>query len=109
MLAAEAAYDAVVGDDADATVANTGEIDAAEAPLDVTAYDEALHGSWVAAELKKVRNVHAAFHWGLLPGMVYAGFSTFISNGNEPWTLKNAVRDSAKTKAANLFEPIECV
>lgn len=56
---------------------------------EITEYESKLMNSWIKDELYEVRNVHAAFaKWGLLPGLAYAGASTFIFGGKEPWTLK---------------------
>jgi electron-transferring-flavoprotein dehydrogenase len=70
MLAAEAAYDALAADAAVPTVAEAGEIADADAVQTLDAYERGLHDSWVAAELKVVRNCHAAFHYGVVPGML---------------------------------------
>ena len=43
-------------------------------------YESVLHSSWVADELKVVRNSHASFRWGLLPGMLHTAFSCFVSS-----------------------------
>ncbi|ETV65262.1 hypothetical protein H257_17980 [Aphanomyces astaci] len=91
MLAAEAAY---------AALTSTG----LEA---VAVYETAIQDSWVYEELKKVRNTHQSFHWGALPGVLYSGLSAFILNGLEPWTLGNDKPDSAKTKPAKDFMPID--
>ena len=48
-----------------------------------------MESSWVYDELEQVRNCHAAFHWGLLPGLAYAGLACHILRGKEPWTLSN--------------------
>ncbi|KAG0617711.1 hypothetical protein M758_4G009400 [Ceratodon purpureus] len=57
MLAAEAAFQAL------------GE---SEQPS-MEAYWAALQQSWVWQELRSVRNIRPAFHYGLLPGMAHAG------------------------------------
>ncbi|KDO29821.1 hypothetical protein SPRG_04927 [Saprolegnia parasitica CBS 223.65] len=106
MLAAEAAYEALTKDGAE-PVATTGEIDATEGAADLSSYEGAVESSWIADELKKVRNCHQAFHWGTLPGLIYSGLSTFILNGKEPWTIPTTTVDSAKTKPAKECTPIE--
>ena len=53
-------------------------------------------------ELKEVRNCHAAFHWGTLPGMAYVAASTMFLKGKEPWTLANPNTDSEKTGMVTL-------
>jgi electron-transferring-flavoprotein dehydrogenase len=39
--------------------------------------------------------------------MVQTGLSCFITQGKEPWTLKNNIPDSAKTQPAESFTKIE--
>jgi electron-transferring-flavoprotein dehydrogenase len=67
MLAAEAVVDSFSS--------NGG----AERGVQVEAYEDAIYNSWIAAELREVRNSHASFKWGVLPGMVHTAFSCFIS------------------------------
>jgi electron-transferring-flavoprotein dehydrogenase len=62
--------------------------------------------SWIADELRGIRNTHASFHWGTLAGLIYTAFSCFISKGNEPWTLHNTISDSKKTNLASKCKPI---
>lgn len=106
MLAAEATYAALTATDAE-PVSSTGEINAEEPAADISSYEDALESSWVADELKAVRNVHAAFHNGTLPGLLYAGLNAFVLKGKEPWTIDNKLPDSAKTRPAKDFAPIE--
>lgn len=81
MLAAESAYEALFG----------------ENPLEdgqaaqLTSYEENIKNSWVYDELYAVRNCKPAFHGplGLIGGVLHSGFSTMISKGKEPWTLKH--------------------
>lgn len=63
--------------------------------------------SWVYKELAEVRNCHAAFHWGTVPGMIYTWLSSMFMKGKESWTLDNAVPDSAKTGLANDHKEIK--
>jgi electron-transferring-flavoprotein dehydrogenase len=102
MLAAEALFPELTKEGV-VTVADGGEdafaSESAEVPT-VTSYEAALRESWIADELKAVRNVHASFKWGTFAGMVYSWFSTAISRGREPWTLSNSTPDSAKTLPA---------
>lgn len=58
-------------------------------------------------ELKQVRNVHAGFAQGVAPGLAYAGLATHVLKGREPWTFHNTRPDSAKTREAAAFSPIE--
>ena len=76
MLAAEAAFEAI---------ANDRSSDVLEA------YPTALHGSWVAKELKVVRNAQPAVaHWGGFAGTLYAGLDMWLNylKIGVPWTLK---------------------
>jgi len=50
-------------------------------------YPDRLRQSWVWPELKAVRNVRPAFHWGLWAGLAYSGLSLFLLRGREPWTF----------------------
>ena len=72
MVAAEAAFDALK--------------DGAEAP-ELTAYPERLKRSWLWDELRGVRNIRPAFHWGLWPGVAYSALDTYVLRGHAPWTL----------------------
>jgi len=80
-------------------VAETFEIPDVPA-MEVTSYQTAVEESWVMEELKEVRNCHASFHWGTVPGMIYTGISTLFLKGREPWSLRNDSPDSAKTGVA---------
>jgi electron-transferring-flavoprotein dehydrogenase len=105
MVAGEAIYDALQANGA-TPVFETYEIP--EGPAEeVSAYATAMEGSWVYDELKEVRNCHASFHWGTLPGMIYTALATFFTKGKEPWTLPNAVKDSNKTGLAAEAKPID--
>jgi len=75
--------------------------------IEIPEYETNLRKSWIADELKEVRNTHAAFHNGVLAGMTHTAMSCFITGGIEPWTLKNSVADSAKTGLAKDFEEID--
>lgn len=93
---------------ADKTVAALGSCDAIdEKPIEVPRYESELMNSWVAKELKEVRNTHAAFHYGLWAGMVYTAASCFITKGAEPWSFKVSQKDCSRTKPANECTPIE--
>ena len=52
-------------------------------------YPTRLKGSWVASELRKVRNVRPGFRWGLWPGLINAALETYIFRGKAPWTLRH--------------------
>ncbi|DAZ97963.1 TPA: LOW QUALITY PROTEIN: hypothetical protein N0F65_006388 [Lagenidium giganteum] len=106
MLAAEATYEALTKNGAE-PVSTTGEINPEEATADISSYEDAVESSWIAEELKRVRNCHASFHYGMLPGVLYSGLSTFLLKGKEPWTIPNTKPDSAKTRPAKDFKPID--
>ncbi len=76
MIAAEAAFQAIVdGRSSDV----------------LEAYPPALHKSWVAQELHKVRNAQPAVaHWGATAGTLYAGLDLWLNQLGigVPWTLK---------------------
>jgi electron-transferring-flavoprotein dehydrogenase len=76
MLAAEAAFEAISADRSGDTL---------------DAYPSALHKSWVAKELKGVRNAQPAVaHWGGTMGTLYAGLDLWLNQlgVGVPWTLK---------------------
>lgn len=106
MLAAEAAYEALTATGA-TPVAETAEIDTEEQAVEISSYGAAVENSWVAEELKAVRNVHAGFHKGFLPGLLHAGIATHVLRGKEPWTISNTEIDANKTRPAKDFSPIE--
>jgi electron-transferring-flavoprotein dehydrogenase len=77
MLAAEAAFDAIA---------------AGRSGDRLDAYPVALRESWVAKELKLVRNAQPAVaHWGGTLGTLYAGLDMWLGylGIGLPWTLKN--------------------
>ena len=93
MLAADAAFDAL---------SSGAEVESSEQPVDVSAYEKTFEDSWVAKELKEVRNVRPSFHnplgnWG---GMAYSGLDTLILKGRTPWTFHHPKEDYASTKKA---------
>ena len=76
MLAAEAAFEAIAAD-------RSGDV--------LDSYPAALRKSWVAKELKKVRNAQPAVaHWGGTAGTLYAGLDMWLNQLGigVPWTLK---------------------
>ena len=91
MVAAEAAFDALK--------------DSAEAP-ELTAYPERLEKSWLWDELRSVRNIRPAFHWGLWPAMAYSALDTYLLRGKAPWTLAHKA-DHTTLKSAADAKPIE--
>lgn len=91
----------------DEPVAETFEIAAEEERLEPRDVQERFERSWLHEELYRVRNCHAAFHFGLLPGMAHTALSTFVTGGREPWTLRNEVSDADKTEPASKHRPID--
>jgi len=85
MTAAEAAFEALSGEDQ---------------PAELTAYPDKLKNTWVWAELKKVRNIRPSFRWGLWAGMVYSALETYLFFGRAPWTLANHADHDQMQKAA---------
>ncbi len=86
MLAAEAAFEAIGGDRA-------GDV--------LDSYAEAFDRSWVAKELKKVRNFRPSFTRGLLIGTLYGGFELKILRGLVPWTFHHRHADHTSLKNAS--------
>jgi electron-transferring-flavoprotein dehydrogenase len=92
MLAAEAAFDALMGGDG---------------PAELTAYAEAFENSWVYNELKQARNVRPAFKWGLWAATLYTGIDQVLLRGRAPWTLSHGHMDHETLKKAVDCTPIE--
>ncbi len=93
MLAAEAAFDAI---------ANNRSADVLET------YEPALRSSWVAKELKTVRNAQPAVaHWGGAIGTLYAGLDMWLNylGIGVPWTLKHQA-DHTKLRPKDEVKPI---
>jgi electron-transferring-flavoprotein dehydrogenase len=95
MLAAEAAYPALVDTDASS--------------IFLYGYEDALRESWVWKELKQVRNMRPSFHTplGIYGGIMYSGLEAFIFRGLVPWTLNHKGPDYAATKPADQCKKIE--
>lgn len=72
---------------------------------EVAAYEVALKKSWLWQELKEVRNIRPAFHWGLVLGMLYSALDCVILRGKAPWTLRNHA-DHTQLKKAKDAKPI---
>ena len=95
MLAAEAAFEAI-------------EADRASDRLD--AYPTALKSSWVAKELKLVRNVQPAVaRWGGFGGTLYAGLDMWLGQLglSLPWTLRHRHADNETLRRKNAVRPID--
>jgi electron-transferring-flavoprotein dehydrogenase len=68
-------------------------------------FDQALRESWIGQDLYKVRNIRPGFHKGLIPGLINAGFETYITRGKSPWTLRHLL-DNATLQKRGQFKPI---
>jgi electron-transferring-flavoprotein dehydrogenase len=92
MLAAEAAFDAVV---------------AGRQHDELTAYPEAFEASWLHTELNKDRNFKNWFKHGLTVATLMNGFEQFVLRGRMPWTLRRNKPDHAYLKPAAECTPID--
>ncbi|BGP48265.1 hypothetical protein JCM10450v2_004137 [Rhodotorula kratochvilovae] len=104
MLAAEAAFSAITSYNA-----SSPEEFLPSSPLDVSSYESAFESSWIAQELKEVRNLRPSFHsklgnWG---GMAYSGVDSLLLKGRVPWTFHHPSEDWKATRPAKEFTPIE--
>jgi electron-transferring-flavoprotein dehydrogenase len=95
MLAAEAAYPALVDTDASS--------------IFLYGYEDALRESWIWKELKQVRNMRPSFHTplGIYGGILYSGLEAFVLRGLEPWTFSHKGTDAAATRTADQCPKIE--
>ena len=91
MLAAEAAFDAIV---------------AGRQHDELSAYPEAFEASWLFKELNKSRNFKTWFKKGLTVGILMNGLEQFALKGNMPWTLRRDKPDHAYLKPAAECQPI---
>jgi electron-transferring-flavoprotein dehydrogenase len=71
----------------------------------VTDYPLRLKSSWLWSELRGVRNIRPAFHWGFWLGLAYTAVDTFLLRGRAPWTLRNHA-DHDQLLPASRFVPI---
>jgi electron-transferring-flavoprotein dehydrogenase len=92
MLAAEAAYEAVI---------------AGRAQDELSAYPEAFEKSWLYTELNKSRNFKSWFKYGLRVGTLMNGLEQFGLGGNMPWTIRRDKPDHEYLKPAAECQPIE--
>ena len=67
---------------------------------EVTGYPERLRASWLWEELKRVRNVKPAFHWGLIPALAYSALDTVLLRGKAPWTIHHRPDHTTLRKAS---------
>ncbi len=91
MLAAEAAYEAVV---------------AGRQHDELSAYPKAFEASWLHTELNKDRNFKNWFKYGLTTATLMNGFEQFVLRGHIPWTLHRDKPDHAYLKPAAQCKPI---
>jgi electron-transferring-flavoprotein dehydrogenase len=94
MLAAEAAWAALAGDDGGSVF--------------LYEYEDALRRSSIWKELKEVRNMRPSFQTplGIYGGLLYSGLEAFVLRGMAPWTLRHHADHSA-TKPADQVKKIE--
>jgi electron-transferring-flavoprotein dehydrogenase len=95
MLAAEAAFEAIAAD-------RSGD------RLD--SYPKALRSSWIAKELKLVRNSQPAVaRWGGFAGTLYAGLDMWLGQVglSVPWTLRHRHGDNETLKPRDQVLPID--
>uniref|UniRef100_A0A0K3CKC2 electron-transferring-flavoprotein dehydrogenase n=2 Tax=Rhodotorula toruloides TaxID=5286 RepID=A0A0K3CKC2_RHOTO len=102
MLAAEAAFNAI-------TSSRASESDSSETALDVSEYEKLFEESWVAKELKEVRNLRPSFHTSLgnFGGIIYSGIDSLLLKGRVPWTFHHPEEDYAATLPARQFKEID--
>lgn len=97
MLAAEAAFDALVG--------------GSEGEVELTSYEEGFKNSWIHKDLYKVRNARPALaKFGAKWGTLYAGFDMWMNTlglGFLMPTLKHPHKDNEATKKASECKPID--
>jgi len=94
MLAAERAFQSIQDNDVDS----------------LAKFNRDIQDSWIAAELKAVRNIRPGFQKGLWLGLANAGLVSYITRGKEPWTLRNhadnlALKPAAKSTPINYPAP----
>ena len=92
MLAAQAAYDAIV---------------AGRSADELSAYPEAFEASWLHTELNKARNFKQWFKKGRNVGTLMNGFEQFVLRGHIPWTIHRDKPDHVNLKPAAQCAPID--
>jgi electron-transferring-flavoprotein dehydrogenase len=70
------------------------------------AYPQKLKSSWLWDDLYRVRNIRPALRFGLLPGLAYSAFDTYILRGRAPWTFHHKTPDHAMLKQASQCKEI---
>ena len=98
MLAAEAAFDALVA--------------GSEGEVELTSYQEAFKNSWIYKDLHRVRNVRPALSkFGVTLGTLYSGLDMWLNNIGlgflMPWTFAHGHKDNEATKKAANAKPID--
>jgi electron-transferring-flavoprotein dehydrogenase len=75
---------------------------------DLTAFEQALHDSWLYTELKQARNFSAGIaRFGTMLGGALAFLEHNVLRGRSPFSLKNPIPDYAKLEAADASKPID--
>ena len=92
MLAAEAAYDAIV---------------AGRSGDELSAYPEAFEASWLFDELNKARNFKQWFKKGRTVGTLMTGIEQFVLRGHIPWTIHRDKPDHVNLRPAAECSPID--
>ena len=92
MLAAQAAYDAIV---------------AGRSADELSAYPEAFEASWLHTELNKARNFKQWFKKGRNVGTLMTGIEQFVLRGHIPWTIHRDKPDHVNLKPAAQCAPID--
>jgi len=92
MMAAEAAFDAVVA-------GRTGD--------ELSAYPEAFRSSWLYEELHKARNFKPWMSKGLYTGTFMVGIDQILFGGKAPWTLHHHHKDNETLINKRDAKPIE--
>lgn len=108
IVAAESIFSSIKDLD---VVDEESDLEAAEA-IDLQSYETNFKNSWAYNELSAVRNVRPSFNLlpgslGVVAGLAHSGITTLITKGAEPWTLTHHHTDSAATKEASNFKPID--
>ncbi len=91
MLAAEAAFDALLAE---------------RANDELEQYPRAFNNSWLYDELYKSRNFKQWMSKGLLTGTLMVGIEQKLLGGHVPWTLHHQSADHETTEPAAQFQPI---
>ncbi|MGQ0525920.1 MAG: electron transfer flavoprotein-ubiquinone oxidoreductase [Betaproteobacteria bacterium] len=92
MLAAEAAFAAIVAGDA-------GD--------ELTDYPDAFRASWLHEELHRARNFKPWMSKGLITGTLMVGIDQIVFRGRAPWTLHHQHTDHESLKTKHESRPID--